>query len=245
MLVKSKVKYIQSLGQKKFRQQERVFLAEGPKLVNELLTEHSDSVLEIFAVNKWAEENAHAGNKTAVSEISEAELEKISQLSTPNQVLALVKQFKSDKPVAEKEKFMLVLDGIQDPGNMGSIIRIADWFGIQHIVCSEDCADRYNTKVVQSTMGSIGRVNIYYTSLVEWLAEQKDILIYAAMLEGQDITKMKMPDGGVIVIGNESKGISGEVLKLCNLSITIPQKGKAESLNAAVATGIILSHFCV
>ena len=244
MLVKSKVKYIQSLGQKKFRQQEGVFIAEGPKLVKELLTEHSDSVLEIFALKTWIEENKKITDNRNLTEITEAELEKISQLTTPNQVVAVVKHFNTIKPIADKEKFILVLDGIQDPGNLGTIIRIADWFGVQHIVCSEDSADRYNPKVVQSTMGSIGRVNVFYTSLTKWLGEQQDARIYAAVLEGQDITRMQEPAGGVIVIGNESKGISEEVLRFCNVTITILQKGKAESLNAAVATGIILSHFC-
>lgn len=244
MLVKSKVKYIQSLGQKKFRQQEGVFVAEGPKLVKELLTEHSDSVVEVFALKNWIDENKRVTINCNLSEITEAELEKISQLTTPNQVVAVVKHFNTIKPFAEKGKFILALDGIQDPGNMGTIIRIADWFGVQHIVCSEDSADRYNPKVVQSTMGSIGRVNVFYTSLSKWLEEQNDALIYAAVLGGEDITKMQQPAGGVIVIGNESKGISEEVLKFCNASITIPQRGKAESLNAAVATGIILSHFC-
>ncbi len=245
MLVKSKVKYIQSLGQKKFRQQEGVFVAEGPKLVKELLTDHSDSVLEVFAVKDWIEENKSSANAYDLTEINGAELEKISQLSTPNQVVAVVRQFATIKPVAEKGKFILVLDSIQDPGNLGTIIRIADWFGVKHIVCSEDSADRYNPKVVQSTMGSIARVNVFYTSLSKWLGEQKDARIYAAVLVGQDISKMQQPAGGVIVIGNESKGISDEVLQFCNANITIPQKGKAESLNAAVATGIILSHFCV
>lgn len=245
MLVKSKAKYIQSLGQKKFRQQEGVFIAEGPKLVKELLTEHSDSVSEVFALKEWIDDNKELAAKTGTNEISEADLSKISQLTTPNQVLAVIKQFTEIKPVAEKDKFILALDGIQDPGNLGTIVRIADWFGVQHIVCSEDSADRYNPKVVQSTMGSIGRVNVFYTSLTKWLCEQQDARIYAAVLEGQDITRMQEPAGGVIVIGNESKGISEEVLQFCNVSITIPQKGKAESLNAAVATGIILSHFCV
>lgn len=244
MLVKSKVKYIQSLGQKKFRQQEGVFVAEGPKLVKELLTEHSDSVVEVFALKNWIDENKWVTINCNLSEITEAELEKISQLTTPNQVVAVVKHFNTIKPFAEKGKFILALDGIQDPGNMGTIIRIADWFGVQHIVCSQDSADWYNPKAVQSTMGSIGRVNVFYTSLGKWLEEQNDALIYAAVLGGEDLTKMQQPAGGVIVIGNESKGISEEVLKFCNASITIPQRGKAESLNAAVATGIILSHFC-
>jgi TrmH family RNA methyltransferase len=245
MLVKSKVKYIQSLGQKKFRQQEGVFIAEGPKLVKELLTEYSGYVQEVFALKSWIKENSVQAALCPFSEITESELKMISQLATPNQVVAVVKQFNTVRPVADKDTFILVLDGIQDPGNLGTIIRIADWFGVQHIVCSMDCADLYNPKVVQSTMGSIARVNVYYTSLSEWLGRQNAVPVYAAMLKGQDITKLPSPAGGIIVIGNESKGISEEVSGFCNTYITIPQKGKAESLNAAVATGIILSHFNV
>ena len=140
-------------------------------------------------------------------EVSEEELEKISQLTTPNQVLAIIK--KVDEPVINvKEKITLTLDTIQDPGNLGTIIRIADWFGIEQIICSKDCADMYNPKVVQSTMGSIVRVKMLYTDLAAWLEEQKDVFIYAAALEGQNVTAMKKITEGLIVIGNESKGIS-------------------------------------
>jgi TrmH family RNA methyltransferase len=135
-----------------------------------------------------------------------------------------------------------VLDTIQDPGNLGTIIRIADWFGIGQIICSNDCADVYNPKVVQATMGSIGRVKVFYADLEEWLYKQKNIPIYATALEGKDITKMPVIREGMIVIGNESNGIHEGILALTNERITIPGKGKAESLNAAVATGIILSH---
>src|SRR5690242_13691006 len=131
---------------------------------------------------------------------------------------------------------------IQDPGYFGTIIRIADWFGISQVICSEDCADMYNPKVVQATMGSVATVKVFYTELETWLTEQKDIRIYAAMLEGKDITKMTVLKEGLIVIGNESRGISEKIIALANEKITVPKKGEAESLNAAVATGIILSH---
>ena len=136
----------------------------------------------------------------------------------------------------------MALDTIQDPGNLGTIIRIADWFGIDQIVCSDDCAEVYNPKVVQATMGSIARVKVFYTDLEEWLSVQKEVPIYATTLEGQDIREMKKIQEGIIVVGNESKGISPGVLKLANTKITISQKGKADSLNVAVATGIVLSH---
>ena len=242
MLSKSKLKYIQSLGQKKFRQQEGLFIAEGPKLVNDLLEMKNSSIQEIFALKEWIEDNKKIADSYQVVEITAIELEKISQLSSPNQVVAVVKKIAIDENIQVKGKFTLVLDNIQDPGNMGTIIRIADWYGIDQIVCNTQSADMYNPKVIQSTMGSIARVKVFYTDLSDWLSKQKGISIYAAMLNGDDVTSMQKIKEGIIVIGNESKGISVDVLKSVNKKITIPQKGKAESLNAAVATGIILSH---
>lgn len=240
MLVKSQVKYIQSLGQKKQRDEQGLFIAEGPKIVAELL--QTAAVQQIYALKEWIADNKHLLKGVEVVEISPAELERISQLTTPNNVLAVLKKFDISPVIITKGTITLVLDTIQDPGNMGTIIRIADWFGIEQLVCSEDCADIYNPKVVQSTMGSIARVKILYTDLQQWLISQKPVNIYAALLNGDDVTAMKKLNEGIIVIGNESKGISDEILKLVNVKITIPQKGKAESLNAAVATGIILSH---
>ena len=141
-----------------------------------------------------------------------------------------------------KERISLVLDAIQDPGNLGTIIRIADWFGISQIICGTGCADIYNSKVVQATMGSIARVNVFYTDLPVWLKQRSGVRIYATMLEGKDVTKMSTIKEGLIIIGNESIGIDKEVLQYSNEKISIPRKGNAESLNAAVATGIILSH---
>lgn len=242
MLSKSKVKYIQSLGQKKFRQEEGVFIAEGPKLVLELLLSVPGNIVEVFAVKEWMVEHQKQLVSFTCTEIPEQELEKISQLATPNMVLALVKNIEPVIPKEVKGQVVLALDGIQDPGNLGTIIRIADWFGITQIMCSEDSADVFNPKVVQSTMGSIARVRVSYTSLVEWLSGLDDVTIYATVLEGQDVTNMKKISSGVLLIGNESKGISPEILKLANATVTIPRKGGAESLNAAVATGIVLSH---
>jgi RNA methyltransferase, TrmH family len=242
MLVKSKLKYIQTLGQKKFRQEERIFIAEGPKIVAELLQARKQAVKEIYAVKEWIEENTELLKQVNCTEITGQELERISQLSTPNKVLALVQQFEEPGGIITKDRITLVLDAVQDPGNLGTIIRIADWFGITQIVCSEDSADVYNPKVVQATMGSIARVNVAYMDLEEWLAAQEGISIYAAMLGGMDITEMKRISEGIIIIGNESKGISQGLLNMADTKITIPKKGNAESLNAAIATGIILSH---
>ena len=242
MITKNQVKYIQSLGQKKSRDIENCFIAEGPKLVNELLTAENCRIVQLFALKEWIDENPNASDRTEIIEVSDAELEKISQLTTPNQVLAVIEkiQWKNDPEI--KGNISLALDTIQDPGNMGTIIRLADWFGIKNIFCSTDCADVYSPKVVQASMGSISRVRVEYTDILSWLKENNDVRIYAAVLDGRDITKMEKISEGIIVIGNESKGINAEMLKLANVQITIPGKGKAESLNAAVATGIILSH---
>jgi TrmH family RNA methyltransferase len=242
MVSKAKAKYIQSLGQKKYRDEEGLFIAEGPKIINELLLSAPQYVKEIYAVEQWLNEYDHHRSRDLLIEVSDVELEKISQLKTPNQVLALVQKFNQGTPKAIKGKISLVLDTIQDPGNLGTIIRTADWFGISQIICSDDCADVYSPKVVQATMGSIARVNLYYTNLSNWLREQKDARIYAATLEGKDVTKMGPLAEGLIIIGNESKGIDDSLLGLANERITIQRKGKAESLNAAVATGILLSH---
>lgn len=240
MITKNQVKYIQSLGQKKWRDEEQVFVAEGPKLVNELLMAENCNVIHIYALEQW-----QADHKTdvPVTEVSTGELEKISQLTTPNQVLAIVKKISWNEELQLTGNISLALDTIQDPGNMGTIIRLADWFGVKNIICSHNCADVYNPKVVQASMGSITRVRIEYTDLHSFFATNK-ILTYAAALNGRDITKIEKLSEGIIIIGNESKGINEEILKLSDVQVTIPGKGKAESLNAAVATGIILSHLC-
>jgi len=244
MLSKTHAKYIQSLHHKKFRDEEGLFIAEGGKVVLELLESGSFVCKELFAVNDWLQDNEMTIRRSysgAFETVTEMELEKISALSTPNQVLAVF--YKGIKvPIDIKGKVSLMLDMIQDPGNLGTIIRIADWFGISTIICSEGTADIYNPKVVQSTMGSLGRVNSHYADLHEILQQHKTIKAYAAALNGKDIASIKGIKEGIIIIGNESKGISPSLLELAGEKITIAKKGNAESLNAAVAAGIILSH---
>ena len=240
MLSKTVVKYIQSLGQKKRRDEEGVFIVEGPKLVSDLLESGNAAIIHIYATTSWLDTNQKYVSENEATEISDAELGRLSHLVTPNKVLAVVKQFPIQKKIDIKEKIILALENIQDPGNLGTIIRTADWFGVAQILCSPDCADLYNPKVVQATMGSIARVKVLYTDLGKWLAAQKDIRIYATTLDGQDITTLKKLQEGIIIIGNESKGISNEILKLADVKITIPKKGRAESLNAAVAAGVVL-----
>jgi TrmH family RNA methyltransferase len=240
MMVKSKAKYIQSLSHKKLRDEDGVFVAEGPKIINELLNSGNVEAVELFALPEWIEANQHL-NKSLITEIGASELKKLSFHNTPNQVLGLFK-----KPASEAlhlaDSVTVMADGIQDPGNLGTIIRCADWFGIRQIVCSNDCADAFGPKTVQSTMGSISRVTVFYEDLEDVISGHPSTHVYAATLGGKDIHEMKPLHHGAILIGNESRGISQNLLRLAYQQITIPRIGKAESLNAAVATGIILSH---
>jgi RNA methyltransferase, TrmH family len=247
MLSKTHTKYIQSLQHKKFRDEYGVFLAEGPKVVMDLLNSRKFVCKEIFALNNWILENhkqLSALHGTVISAVEDFELQKISSLSTANTVVTVLKKRNQDFEIKTSAKITLVLDTIQDPGNLGTIIRIADWFGVKNIVCSIGCADMYNAKVVQSTMGSLGRVNVIYTDLTKWLQQNNKIKIYSASLEGKDVKDFRKLNEGILIIGNEANGVSDEVMKLVNEKITIPKIGEAESLNAAVATGIILSHVC-
>jgi RNA methyltransferase, TrmH family len=237
MLSKKEIKDIQSLSHKKFREALKLFIAEGPKIVGELVTRVPGQVRMIYATTEW--KNMQEQKITLpITEISEAELERISQLQTPNQVLALVEQFPVQAPVGEG--LIIYLDRIQDPGNMGTIIRIADWFGVKEIVCSEGCADLYNPKVVQSSMASLARVSVFEED-GKWLSSQS-MPVYAASLDGESVYTISKIEKGILVIGNESRGITQEILDRADTLVTIPRKGEAESLNAAVATGILLSH---
>ena len=241
MLIKSQVKYIQSLSHKKLRDEEGVFIAEGPKLINDLLSADNVPLQQLFAVKEWiAVQEAFLSQP--VTEIIQAELERISGLQTPNQVLGIFKKPAFTIDPSFQNRLTLMLDTIQDPGNLGTIIRCADWFGIARIICSPDCADAFNSKVVQASMGSIARVQVMYESLPDWLEKQPGLPAFSAVLGGTDLRQLPPVKEGILIIGNESKGISEPVLAMSRHRITIPHKGRAESLNAAVATGIILSH---
>lgn len=243
MINKSVVKYIQSLQHKKFRDEHRAFIAEGPKPVSELLEDGNFDCENIFCIQKgisFLSGKAAGRFKGKPNIIEDFELEKISVLSTPNNILAVFKQKPINIKPALSQKITLVLDDIQDPGNLGTIIRIADWFGVENIFCSPATADCYNPKVVQSTMASLGRVNIVYGDIAQVLKENPGIIKYAAVLGAENIKVLGKKKEGIIIIGNESKGISAEVLKLADKKISIERMGAAESLNAAVAAGIIL-----
>src|ERR1035438_5738121 len=193
MLVKSQAKYIQSLSQKKFRDEENAFVAEGPKIINELLSTANVELLHLYALRNWINDNAKLiasvpSNK--ITEIKEIEIERISFLQTPNQALAVFKKPFFGKPSFEN-KITLLLDGIQDPGNLGTIVRTADWFGIENIICSKESADVFNPKTVQSTMGSIARVQVKYEDLKIFLDTYSCIAVYAASLKGKNLFEMR------------------------------------------------------
>lgn len=248
MLSKTKVKHIHSLRRKKNRQQQGFYLAEGDKLVRDLL-HHNAGVTELFALQPWLDHNYDKirQNRITVENISERELKAISSLSTPNQVVAIVRlpenAFKTGDPLPGDSLF-LGLETIQDPGNMGTLIRTADWFGIRHIFCSPDCVDAFNPKVVQATMGSIARVQVHTVDLAGFIQHYSNTLaVYAAALGGGNLYKTRFRTPAMILIGNEARGLSKELLHLKEPEkVMIPKYGGAESLNASMAAGIILSH---
>lgn len=240
MLSNKVVKDIQSLRDKKRRDEAGLFIAEGPKIVAEMIAAAPRQVVGVYGLPGWVSEHKALLKQVSATEVDERMLERISHLQTPNQVLVLMRHFASQRPPV-RNNWVLYLDTIQDPGNLGTIIRLADWFAIPHIVCSLGCADVYNGKVVQSTMASLARVNIWTDVHGNWLADQS-APVFAASLDGASLYKIDAPSEGILLIGNESKGLRPELLDRATQRITIPRKGRAESLNAAVATGIILSH---
>ena len=238
MVSKNQIKRITSLLQKKYRKQEQLFFVEGVKGVQELLDSNFELV-ELFTTNS----ELFSVDKSKVYAISESELQKISALTTPNTCLAL---FKSPAAVSFEEKGLLVaLDDVRDPGNLGTIIRLCDWFGIKTLFCSEESVDVYNPKVVQATMGSISRVNVVYGNLEHLLSETK-LPVFGTFMDGKNIYKETFPNEGIIVMGNEANGISKAIENLVSERIAIPRFGDlqaTESLNVATATAIILSEF--
>jgi RNA methyltransferase, TrmH family len=253
MLSHNQVKYINSLKIKKFRQKNQAFIVEGEKGVSELLKSPLNTI-SIYAIGEWIDKNLSQlrGKDIDLQEITADELNKVSDLITPNQVLAIaeIPEMQLPEP-ASFTTMTLALDGIRDPGNMGTMIRTADWFGISRIICSSDSVDVYNPKVVQATMGSFGRVNVFYVNLPDFFkALPVEIPVFGALLEGPDITKKTFTRPGIILIGSESHGISGSLIPYVNEPLHIPHfsasgtKNRAESLNASIANGIICYEIC-
>jgi len=234
-LSKNKIKWIRSLRLKKNRDVENLFVIEGEKMVLELIEQWPDHIEFICGTipNLTTNQPYYLTDEKTMKEIS--------SLKTPNKLLAVVKK---PRPTLErKESFIVVLDDVQDPGNMGTILRTCDWYNVDKIVCSKNTVDIFNTKVIQSSMGSLFRIPVVYCDLNEYL-QQSMLTIYGALLEGKNIYQQQLERNGIIVMGNEGQGISQEIQKHITESLHIPRFGGAESLNVSIATGIILSEFC-
>ena len=238
MVSKNQIKLISSLHQKKHRQTHQLFIAEGIKGIQELLD--ADFELEHLYTTEFDFETVSDSHKTLVSL---ADLKKISALATPNTCLAVFK-IPKEKEI-NSSGLIVALDDIRDPGNLGTILRLCDWFGIQQLICSKETVDIYNPKVVQATMGSIARVNVNYVDLNDFLATSS-LPVFGTFMNGDNIYKASLPQEGIIVMGNEANGISSELEKIIKNRLTIPRFGtlqKTESLNVATATAIVLSEF--
>ena len=254
MISKNKIKYIRSLELKKNRNKEGVFVAEGHKVVDDLLAIQPAQL--IITTAEWLK-GKQLGSNTEIIEVTDEELRKVSFLQHPQQVLAVFKQEHPNKEVStdnfgfsaiDTNELNLALDGVQDPGNLGTIIRIADWFGITHIYCSQDTADVYNPKVVQATMGSIARVKVEYGDLLGLVDSlTADVPVYGTLLDGENIYQQPLENRGIIVMGNEGKGISPALAKKVNHRLLIPNfpegRATADSLNVAIATAITCAEF--
>ncbi|RNL54521.1 TrmH family RNA methyltransferase [Pedobacter jejuensis] len=242
MLSKSQISFIKSLHQKKYRKENGLFLVEGLKSIKEFL-QSTYQIQTIFYTGEQFSLLPKLPANINLFEVTNAELDKISALQAPQNFLAVI-HIPETVPADLKyfkNQFTLVLDGIQDPGNLGTIIRTADWFGFKNIICSEDCVEAYNPKTVQATMGSLARVNIYYENLPKLLANS-NILVFGALLDGNSIYKTNWGNEGLIILGNEGKGITPEVIAKINQPVTIPRFGDAESLNVAVSAAIFCSE---
>lgn len=242
MLSKNQIKYINSLQQKKFRQEYQSFVVEGAKSVVELLS--SDFELEsLYVTEDFYKETKPLLDKQPLRAeiVGQAELEKAGTFSSNNAALAVAKIKSNQELLLNETEYALVLDEIRDPGNLGTIIRIADWYGIQKIICSEGTVDLYNPKVISSTMGSFTRVSLFYTDLVKYLKGQQKP-IYGAFLDSENVHTLNFAPSGYIIIGNEANGISEAVEEVVTHKITIPRFGGAESLNAGIATAVICDN---
>lgn len=236
MISKNQIKLIHSLKQKKFRQENQLFVVEGIKTITELL----QSRFELYQLFSTESCNIDANNTTLITEL---ELKKISFLKTPNKALAIFKV--PEVLTIDFNNLIIALDDIRDPGNLGTIIRLCDWFGIRDLLCSNETVDCYNPKVIQASMGSITRVNINYTNLEE-LIKTADIPIFGAFMDGENVYETHLPRKGILVLGNEANGISKSIEEIVNKRVSIPRFGTlqaTESLNVATAAAIMLSEF--
>ena len=244
MISKNKLKELAACRQQKRCDEEGVFVVEGPKMAAEA-SASGFTVRTVCATSEWLTAHADSMGTAEVHEVSPAELERLSNFKTPNQVWILVeRKTENGDQGAENGKLVLALDKIQDPGNMGTIMRTADWFGVRRIVCSSDTVSCFNPKVVQASMGAVFRTRVDYVDLPQWLSSC-GMPVYGASLQGRPLGEVPLPESNaVLLIGNESRGISPEAMTAVTHPILIPNRGEtAESLNASVATGILLNYF--
>ncbi len=254
MISKNRIKLIRSLEQKKHRREASQFVAEGPKLVGELLAARPCTYLA--ATPSWLAEHAATvtalrAQGTEVDEVTPQELERASLLRAPQEVIALMPlpHFPTPRPAEAAERLFLALDDVQDPGNLGTIIRLADWFGIEDVICSEGTADVFNPKATQATMGALARVRVHYTPLATWLSEasRAGAPIFGTSLHGENLYTQELDNRGVIIMGNEGRGVSAEAETLVSHRLYIPPfpagRSTTESLNVAIATAVICAEF--
>lgn len=253
MISKNRIKYVRSLEMKKYRKAEGVFVAEGHKLVGDLLGVYA--CVYVAATAEWIQKNAPAVEMlrregVEMDEVTEEELRRVSFQETPQQVLAVFRQASYEVEMQDvvKQELCLALDEVQNPGNLGTIVRLADWFGIEHIFCSRGCADIYNLKTVQATMGAMARVQVHYVDLPDMLEGlEVGIPVYGTFLDGENMYGKVLENRGLIVMGNEGKGVSKEVEQFVTERLYIPNypegRETSESLNVAIATAIVCAEF--
>ncbi|MDR2223261.1 MAG: RNA methyltransferase [Flavobacteriaceae bacterium] len=239
MVTKNQIKLIKSLHQKKYRKEHQLFIAEGVKVIKELI--QSAFVLEAIYVTETID---FGSNGSKIHQVSIAEMEKMSALTSPSNCLAVFHCINQKE--VDYSDLVVALDDIRDPGNMGTIIRLCDWFGVKHIICTKETVDIYNPKVIQATMGSITRVNIVYGDLSHFIHSSEEIAVFGTFMDGDNIYQQQLPTKGIIVFGNEANGISKEIEQQVTKRIAIPRFGdlqQTESLNVAMASSIVLSEF--
>lgn len=235
-LSQSKIKQIRSLQQKKYRDEQHFFIVEGEKMVLELLNTIPDQVEYCVATKDFG---AIKNFNILWYQCDQETLKRCSSLKTPNKVIAVVRKLKFP---AHNPSFILALDSVQDPGNMGTIMRLADWFGVKQIICSDTTVDCYNPKVIQASMGAFLRVKVDYVNLKHYLSAT-DLPVYGALLDGENVYQKALTPKGILLLGNEGNGISAEIQPFITYPVSIPKRGMAESLNVSIATGILLSEF--
>lgn len=238
MITKETVKQVRQLHQKKFRTAEQLFIIEGIKMLEEALRFNPQCIQAIYVSEKLELPFVVPNEKLTV--VTDKVLRQLSTLKNPQGIVAVCRQFNAE---IDQKTFSIALDRIQDPGNMGTILRLAAWFGVKQIIASPDSVDQFNPKVVQASMGAIFNVSVIYTDLKEFLS-QCDVPVYGALLSGENVYTQKLKPEGIILMGNEGNGISDALLPFITSQLHIPKFGEGESLNVAMATGVFLSEFC-